>query len=820
MQSTDFQNLTQPSMDMVDLVRHAYEKGGKAERESQKEKGKKSGVTIAIVLPQMPHPAVLGALSQPLLEQHMAEQQGQEQPKQMAKGGGVRKHFASGGANDPTSATNLAGDAITGGMAVYSGSTGAGAGLGNWIDTSQLGQSVGLGTSTAPSADAIASAAAAPNADIGPSLADATLPSVPTETGAALSSAMADAGWGGIGTVIGNVAGLPSNQNPLVNAGMNIAGSLGGAALGSAAGGALGGTIAGMEAGSVLGPIGAIGGALIGTLAGSLFGPNPSVGPDANTTISGWDSTNNQPTYAQGAGNGGSSAISNALMQQAYQNANNYISKLGGQITNTAPLSTGYFKGKYFVSDTNAGGNATYTGNQFSDPNAAIQDLTQRIVEASVINGLTPTQLAGIGNYATPTSPNYSGDYTSGPLKGGTIDAYNPATYANGVPSIASLTNGANTSGGNGSSGGTGGTGAGATAANPTLDQQITNDYLSTLGRAPSSSELSYYESDPNYAAHIAASPEASSLTSNIQKTFTADTGRPADAATLAYYAADPNYAAHIAAAPESQNYTANATTINNAANTVLGQPADPATVAALNTALNNGTLTTAGIPAALKATSQYTNNVNAGTVGPQGNFAPSYTVPSQGRDAYTVATANSAANSLVPTWGQNAAIGAADALGVNHSQIGALNGYMPYTPPPGTGAGAFAPSSPLNGGVAAPPTPLASNPLGALNSANPSGTYSGPALPSTGTPVDLGAGVTGSSGSYSPPSTENPVALNRTVTGGVPASPAYLRAVSGQSTPVGYGTPMVLPDSTLIDPITGLPITAASGALNQAAGA
>ncbi len=125
------------------------------------------------------------------------------------------------------------------------------AGYGSSLATSSLGQSLGLGYTTAKTGLHL------------------------TAAGESLSGAFGNLGYGAIGGIAGSLLGLGTG-NQWANAGLSTAGSLAGSMAGTGIAGALG---MGAAAGSWAGPVGAAAGALAALAAGSLFGAKKSVGP-------------------------------------------------------------------------------------------------------------------------------------------------------------------------------------------------------------------------------------------------------------------------------------------------------------------------------------------------------------------------------------------------------------------------------------------------------------------------------------------------------------------------------------------------------------
>lgn len=199
--------------------------------------------------------------------------------------------------------------------------------------------------------------------------------------------------------------GIPSNSNPFVALGSNIAGGLAGSIAGTAIGSAIGGTLLGFEAGSVLGPIGALAGAVIATVITSFFGPKPSVGPNVTADVTGWDTQTNAPTTITSEDNGGDASIGTKLATAGGASVGALINSMGGTVTGYPPIQIGYYKGKYFVGDGSSG--ATYENNQFTDVNAAMADFMYRsirnIVQANGVSGLTKSQQQALLNLTPQT---------------------------------------------------------------------------------------------------------------------------------------------------------------------------------------------------------------------------------------------------------------------------------------------------------------------------------------------------------------------------------------------------------------------------------
>lgn len=149
-------------------------------------------------------------------------------------------------------------------------------GVGEWIATSQVGQTLGMSASGAAGGFFGGSVGGLPSyavpsyeaaAALGPGMAGSA-PATMTGAGSAFAQGLSYSPWGILGGLGAKLLGFNGSGNMLLDFGLQTAGAVGGAALGAAAG--AGGTIAGLQAGSVLGPIGAIAGAFLGTMLGGL----------------------------------------------------------------------------------------------------------------------------------------------------------------------------------------------------------------------------------------------------------------------------------------------------------------------------------------------------------------------------------------------------------------------------------------------------------------------------------------------------------------------------------------------------------------------
>lgn len=229
------------------------------------------------------------------------------------------------------------------------------------------------------------------------------------------ASAASSATVSGLGDILGSVGGIAAPAG----AGF-LTGSLVGNAVGSPGGGALAGAASGAATGAAIGSIlpgagtavGAVVGGLAGLVSGIIGGQHPTVGPDGNTSIQGWDSQTNSPKWVTGQDNGGSSSQSQQVAQSGWNDVTQILKNLGGTATGATGIDVGTFKGNFTVGNPGTGytdsNNPTEkvsgneTANYFKNSNNAeaefIAQQLNYIGQNGKATGLTQDQLNQLAN--------------------------------------------------------------------------------------------------------------------------------------------------------------------------------------------------------------------------------------------------------------------------------------------------------------------------------------------------------------------------------------------------------------------------------------
>lgn len=197
-----------------------------------------------------------------------------------------------------------------------------------------------------------------------------------------------------VGSEVGSLAGTP------------VGGGLSGAASGAATGALIGSVVPGVGT-----AIGAVVGGLAGLFSGVMSGQKPTVGPDGNTSIQGWNAQTNQPNFVNGQDNGGSSAQANTVATQGWDAVTSILKNLGGAPTGASGVNVGTFKGQYTVGNpgtgyidknnntVNVGNNQTANSFQ-TGTNAEAEFITQQlnyIGQNGKATGLSQDQLNQLG---------------------------------------------------------------------------------------------------------------------------------------------------------------------------------------------------------------------------------------------------------------------------------------------------------------------------------------------------------------------------------------------------------------------------------------
>lgn len=199
-----------------------------------------------------------------------------------------------------------------------------------------------------------------------------------------------------------------------------LSGDLIGGAIGSPGGGAAAGAASGAAEGALAGTyifpgVGTLAGGVVGGLAGLLSGimggQHPTVGPDGNTSIQGWNSKTNTPTFVSGQDNGGTASQSNSVATQGWDAVSSILKNLGGSATGAAGLNVGTYKGNYTINDPGTGVldnnnpiesiGKNENANYFSSPSQAEAEFVAQqlnyIGTSGKATGLSQDQLSQLG---------------------------------------------------------------------------------------------------------------------------------------------------------------------------------------------------------------------------------------------------------------------------------------------------------------------------------------------------------------------------------------------------------------------------------------
>ncbi|MEQ8344841.1 MAG: hypothetical protein RIB84_08525 [Sneathiellaceae bacterium] len=152
----------------------------------------------------------------------------------------------------------------------------------------------------------------------GPGLA--TTGFIPTGLGTNLAAGINASPYGAFGTLGAQLLGFES-RNPMVGAGLGVAGSI------------AGGTLGGMALGTAVGgPVGAVVGAFLAQVASSYLGPNASVGPNASASLG--FSAGRFGVGASGNDNGGDASPFVQGVQQVADALNGIMAAAGLSVAN------------------------------------------------------------------------------------------------------------------------------------------------------------------------------------------------------------------------------------------------------------------------------------------------------------------------------------------------------------------------------------------------------------------------------------------------------------------------------------------------------
>jgi len=286
-----------------------------------------------------------------------------------------------------------------------------------------------------------------------------------TNTDALLAGSQAggDLGAASSGGLSGLLGGVSGYAAPL--GGGLLAGGLLGGAVGSPGGGAAAGAAGGAATGAAIGSIipgpgtvvGAVVGGLAGLFGGLMGGQHPTVGPDGNTSIQGWNAQTNAPNFVSGQDNGGSASQSQQVANQGWDAVQTILKNLGGTATGATGIDVGTFKGQFTVGNPGTGYvdttnpsekvSGSETANTFNNSNNAeaefIAQQLNYIGQNGKASGLSQDQLNQLskvsyqdvldGNVPGMPKPqsNSTTTNTTGPTDWGAIGA---ANNANSVP--------------------------------------------------------------------------------------------------------------------------------------------------------------------------------------------------------------------------------------------------------------------------------------------------------------------------------------------------------------------------------------------------